>query len=104
MFIRHEERAVPIVLLQEEALLERLVEVDPKRNVLKESISSRHAGHRGEIPLDYYLRFLPHKEYHIIRGPRAAFIIEVKNLQGELSYDENSGQFTQTAAKKEKNL
>ncbi|KGX83540.1 nuclease-related domain-containing protein [Pontibacillus marinus] len=120
IFIRREDRAVPIVLMQEEALLERLEEAYPKRNVLKESISSRQAGHRGEITLDYYLRFLPHKEYYIIRGvrliifgepcqidtlvltPRAAFVIEVKNLQGELSYDENSGQFTQTTAKKGK--
>lgn len=114
MRIKRAERALPISLLQEEALCRRLEDSNPNWNIVKDSISSRQAGHRGEISLDYYIRFLTHKEYQTIRGvrliifgepcqmdtlvltPHAAFIIEVKNLRGELSFDENSGQFTQT--------
>jgi len=38
----------------------------------------------------------------LVLTPRAAFIIEVKNLQGELTFDENTGQFTQTTVKRGK--
>lgn len=97
----------PPLLLTEEALLRRLLSNHPKREDVIASIQKRWSGYRGEQNLSYHLEFLPEKEYLIFHNirlvmgkrtcqidflvltPFAMFIIESKNLAGQLFYDQN---------------
>lgn len=106
------KRQVALVIRQREALLRRLTVHSPKRKKVNDSLEKRWAGHKGELSLDYDLRFLPYNSYRIIQGirllvfnkgfqidtlilsPHAAFIVEAKNHNAEtVFYDEESQQF-----------
>ncbi|QST00629.1 NERD domain-containing protein [Pontibacillus sp. ALD_SL1] len=106
------KRTVPPVIRQTEALLRRLPKNHPKRDTIEKDINKRWAGYRGEQALDYFLGFLPFSTYRIfhdlrlsvygksfqvdtlILTPQVGFLIEVKNLAGVITVDDESGQFT----------
>ncbi|MCD5324861.1 MULTISPECIES: nuclease-related domain-containing protein [Pontibacillus] len=106
------KRTVPPVIRQTEALLRRLPEQHPKRELIEKDVNRRWAGYRGEQALDYFLRFLPFSTYRIFHDlrlnlygnsfqidtlvltPNVGFLIEVKNLAGVITVDEELGQFT----------
>ncbi|WP_345242200.1 nuclease-related domain-containing protein [Pontibacillus salipaludis] len=116
------ERRVPPIILQEQALLRRLPHLHPKRGDIEKSLIKRWAGYRGEQSLDYELKILPYREYHIfhdlrlrvygssfqidtlILTPQVGFIIEVKNIAGILSLDGDEGQFLRTLYGKKERL
>lgn len=78
---------------------------------IEEDLYKRTAGYNGEVAVDYFLKFLPQKEYVFfpnIRLPfqdtffqidtlllsrKFALILEVKNISGTLFFDEKSRQF-----------
>lgn len=106
------KREVPPMIRQMEALLRRLPPNHPKRGLIEKEVDKRWAGYRGEQALDYFLRFLPFSKYRIfhdirlrsygksfqmdtlILTPQVGFLIEVKNMSGDLTLDDESGQFT----------
>jgi len=115
-------RKVPLVILQREVLLERLSHVYPKRKLVSDDLGAMWSGFKGELTLDYDLRFLPYRSYQIIHdirlnvfgkhfqidtlvlSPYAAFIIEAKNYAGTIFYDEESETFKQRVRGKVKTI
>jgi hypothetical protein len=95
----------PIQLLMEEALLRWLPPHHKKREEIRQSSKKIKAGYRGEQDLNYYLSFLPGKDYSILHNvrlshenrffqidtliltPNSAYIIESKNFYGHLYYN-----------------
>ncbi|WP_428910938.1 nuclease-related domain-containing protein [Niallia sp. Krafla_26] len=107
------ERKPPLRLLQEEALARRLPKNHPTLSKIQNSIAKRRAGYRGELNTDYHLTFLPHNRYTIVRdlsltnqysfqidtlllSPQIIFILETKNIYGELFFDKYSNQLIRT--------
>ncbi|WP_338471742.1 nuclease-related domain-containing protein [Niallia sp. XMNu-256] len=107
------ERKPPLRLLQEEALARRLPKNHPILPKVHNSIEKRRAGYRGELNMDYHLTFLPHNRYTIVRdlhltdqfpfqidtlllSPQVIFILETKNIFGELFFDKYSKQLIRT--------
>jgi hypothetical protein len=96
---------MPYSLKQLEALIRRLPATHAKYNRLHESYTKRMAGFKGEESIQYPLSFLSEKDYFIfhnlrlfdgqhyfqldilILSPRAAIILEVKNIAGTLRFD-----------------
>ena len=99
------QREIPLVILKLEALLRRLPPHHPKMPLIKEEISKRKAGFKGETSLDFPLGFLNDKRYYILHDLRLsdanryfqmdtlilslkfALILEVKNISGILHFD-----------------
>lgn len=114
------ERTIPLVVLILEALCRRLPLNYPKYQQILEELGRRHAGYKGEISLDYYLRLLPIDKYMILHDlnvpdgdyncqidtllltPEFALIIEVKHMAGKLIFDTENEQFSQINNDKEK--
>jgi hypothetical protein len=103
------ERKPPLRLLQEEALARRLPKNHPLLPKIYSSIERRRAGYRGEQNMDYHLTFLPHNRYTVVRdlhltdqfpfqidtlllSAQLIFILETKNIYGELFFDKYSNQ------------
>jgi hypothetical protein len=104
------ERTIPIRIQQNEALLDRLMPIHPKRDVIQEDLSKRRAGYRGECSVDYFLSFLPEKEYYIfyslrlpykdvyfqidilIISPKRIILLEVKNIAGTVVFGDPFNQ------------
>jgi len=110
---------IPIRVLQDYALLERLPKHHPKRAIVETDYARQLAGYRGEKNLRYFLSFLPDYEYQIffdlrlniqnvdfqidcfILSPRFSLIIESKNIAGTLIFDSRSEQCIRTYNGKE---
>ena len=104
------ERLYPLSALKLEALLRRLPATHEKRQIIERDLAKILAGYRGEQSLDYHLNFLDdanHLIFHDIRLPlkehffqmdtliltsRFAFILEVKNLFGSITFDPDFNQ------------
>jgi Nuclease-related domain len=103
------ERKPPLRLLQEEALARRIQKNHPLLPKINSSIEKRRAGYRGEQNMDYHLTFLPHNRYTVVRdlqltdqfpfqidtlllSTQLIFILETKNIYGELFFDKYSNQ------------
>ncbi len=108
-------RKIPIRILMEEALLRRLPFDHKKRADIILNLKRTKAGYRGEQNLDYYLTYLPEKDYYIFHDlrlaiqdkkvfqidtllltPHMAVIIESKNFYGHLFFDQHSRQLIRT--------
>lgn len=104
------ERFYPLSALKLEALLRRLPATHEKRPLIERDLAKVLAGYRGEQSLDYHLNFLDNEQYmifHDVRLPlknyyfqldtliltsRFAFILEVKNLFGSITFDPDFNQ------------
>jgi len=105
---------IPIKARLLEALLYRLPAAHPKRSVLESELGKCMAGYRGEQSIDSVLAALPEKEYllfHDLRIPSTPYhfqldililsssfllILEVKNIAGEIYFDDDFHQLIQT--------
>jgi hypothetical protein len=104
----------PINLEKLEALVLRTPKKHPKRSIIESDYAKRLAGFKGEQSLEYYLSFLPEKEFHILFNLRLSensryfqmdtiliyssciIIIEVKNIKGTLTFDQKGKQLIRT--------
>ncbi|MBM7648489.1 hypothetical protein JOC78_001435 [Bacillus ectoiniformans] len=109
-------RGRPVKIQQLEALLRRLPEHHPKRELITAELAKSLAGLRGEESLDYYLSYLPEQEFIIFQDLRlknglhffqmdflllsASFllIIEAKNISGTLFFDPLFHQMIRTTS------
>jgi hypothetical protein len=109
------KRTISLRIQQLEALLRRLPMHFPKRPEIEGELARYKAGFRGEQTLDYYLSYLPEKEYFIFHDIRLSdgihyfqmdtlllslkylLIIEVKNFYGTLFFDHTFHQLIRTA-------
>lgn len=100
-------RTKPRKLEFNEALLGRLRSNHPSIPVIEEDIRKNEAGYIGEQRLDYFLNYLPDKDYNIIQGlrlyngkshyqidtliitPSYLLIIEAKNMKGDLTFEKD---------------
>lgn len=105
---------IPIKARLIEALLSRLPSTHPKRPILESELSKSMAGYRGEQSIDSVLATLSEREYllfHDLRIPGAPYpfqldililsssfflILEVKNIAGEIYFDDDFHQLIQT--------
>ncbi|PKR83966.1 NERD domain-containing protein [Heyndrickxia camelliae] len=108
------ERGVPIKLRKLEILLRRLHPLHSKMAIINEEYHKIRAGYLGEKSLDYFLSFLPEKQYYIfhylrlpyqnhhfqidtlILSPNFITILEVKNISGIITFDYNFNQLIRT--------
>lgn len=109
------ERSIPLKLQKVEALARRLPVSHPKRALIEQELYNRRSGYRGEQSINYYLTFLPEKEYYILHSlrlpnhvgtffqidtmlisPYFITIIEVKNHGGTIRFDAKFNQLIQT--------
>lgn len=105
------ERNIPLTILKYEALLRRLPTSHVQRALIKEQLSKCWKGYVGEQSIDYFLSDLPKNQYFIFHDLRlpagenkyAQFdtiilsksyilIIEVKNINGTLLFDQTFHQ------------
>ncbi|TXC89471.1 NERD domain-containing protein [Metabacillus litoralis] len=117
MIIKTREK--PLIILQLEALVRRLPPEHVKLPRIKESLSKRNAGYKGEKAVDYHLEQQPEKDFAILNDLRlqnddyyyqldsilinSSFIItlEIKNIAGTLFFDQNFHQLIRTIDGKE---
>ncbi|MGD6817208.1 nuclease-related domain-containing protein [Metabacillus sp. 113a] len=103
-------RKTPLYILKLQALLRRLPPSHPKVPQITEELTKRMAGFKGELAADYQLSLidhpnrviltdlrLPHAFTHfqmdtLIISPKAAVIIEVKNIAGTIYFDPKFNQ------------
>lgn len=113
---------MPLLILSEEALLRRLLPNHQKRAEILQNLQKGWSGFRGEQYLSYHLGFLPEKEYLIFHDlrlvtgerscqidvlvltPFAIFIIESKNLAGQVSYDQDVKRLIRTYQNQEESF
>lgn len=113
------KRKIPLSILKTRALLRRLPPYHPKTPLIKEELSKREAGYKGESSLDFYLSFLEEKNYFIFHDLRLqdqsrffqidtlllskkfVLIIEVKNIAGTLYFDPLFNQLIRTKEENE---
>ncbi|MRG87393.1 nuclease-related domain-containing protein [Salinibacillus xinjiangensis] len=106
--------AVSMRIKKLQALLRRLPDNHPKRPAIEEELGKCVAGQKGEKSLDYYLSFLPEKEFLILHGLRLPYqsfyfqmdtillsksfilIVEAKNISGHLLFDDTFKQLIRT--------
>jgi hypothetical protein len=106
-------RSIPLKILILRALLRRLPKNHPKRQQIKEELSSREAGYQSEEYLDTLIEQLLGSTFiifhdinfsdgkstyqidNLLISPKLALIIEVKNMTGELTFDSENDQFYQ---------
>ncbi|MET3697079.1 nuclease-like protein [Bacillus oleivorans] len=104
-------RVVPDQIIKEIALSRRLPLNHYLQPTLKSSINIGKAGYKGEKEVDYYLELLPNDKFRIFQGirlprdsyffqmdnlillPEFILIIEVKNIEGTLFFDQEHNQF-----------
>ncbi|OAS82995.1 MULTISPECIES: nuclease-related domain-containing protein [Metabacillus] len=112
-------RTIPLSILKLQALLRRLPPTHPKFLLIKENLSKRLAGYKGEKAIDYPLSFLPEKDYYILHDlrlhdsthyfqldtllicPNFIILLEVKNIAGTIYFDQEFHQLIRTHDGKE---
>ncbi|APH03674.1 nuclease-related domain-containing protein [Bacillus weihaiensis] len=117
MIIKH--RSKPRIILQLEALLQRLPDYHPKLPIINEDYTKRMAGYKGEQSIDYPLSYLNDHTFFIFHNLRLktekhyfqmdtlllthkmAIILEVKNFSGTIHFDPKFKQLIQTKDGKE---
>lgn len=106
-------RNIPLIILQLEALLERLPLNHHARPKIEKSLAKYKKGHRGEQALDYYFDYAFMETFFILHGirlqdckhrffqidtllltPSYFCILEVKNLSGVLHFNPSIKQTT----------
>lgn len=115
------ERELPLYIRKLQALARRVPIDHSQYPLIKEQLSKRLAGYRGELSIDYPLRFLPKSclilhdlrlqdcnSYFqldtVVLFPQFLLLIEVKNYTGMLTFDEQFHQLRQMVNAKEKTL
>lgn len=115
------ERKIPYKVMVLEVLLGRLALNHPNRSYIEGELGKATAGWRGEQAIDYYLTFLPKEKYRILHDLRLEdnekrffqidtillsrkyyVILEVKNMAGNLFFNNNPQQLVQTLNNEEK--
>lgn len=114
------KRTKPRKIYFNEAILRRIPANHPKIPIIVADIGNKEAGHKGEESLDFYLGYLPEKDYYIfqglrlpngkshfqidslIMGPTYLLTTEAKNMKGELEFDEKNDQLIQKTENKQK--
>lgn len=109
---------IPLTLLRTEALVRRLHPTYPKKMEINQKARALRTGYKGELSLEFPLSFLPYEQYLIIHNLRIRdssgffqidtlllshhfiLIIEVKNIYGDITFDE-MGQTIRKADEKE---
>jgi hypothetical protein len=112
-------RNVPLIMQKIQTLFHRLPEQHPNRPEIEREYSWRKAGLKGEREIDYYISLLPEEDYLVFAGLRLpygskhfqidtlllssqyALLIEIKNLAGELFYNQHTKQLIKTHNGKE---
>lgn len=107
------DRPKPLLIFFLEALLSRLLSSHTKIPAIEGIKGTKEAGYVGEQRIDFYLTYLPEKEYYILHDLylsngkfhfqidtliitfKYILVIEIKNMKGELEFDEESGQLVQ---------
>lgn len=115
MFIK--ERFPPLALLTADACISRLPKGHPKLNLLRQKAARLQKGYNGERKLDYYLKSLD-KDFSILNDvtlsifdkqfqmdsliitATAIYIIEVKSLDGTVTFHTGLKQLTQSTGEK----
>ncbi|MBU8878105.1 NERD domain-containing protein [Bacillus sp. FJAT-29790] len=109
------ERKKPIKLRKLEALVRRLPTTHPKKQFIMDHLAKNEAGFRGEQALDYHLTFLPSENFFIFHNlrlqdnkkrffqidtliltPKFHLILEIKNISGNLFFDQEFHQLLRT--------
>ncbi|WP_158095007.1 nuclease-related domain-containing protein [Gottfriedia luciferensis] len=116
------ERKPPITLLKLEALLRRLPKEHSMRSTIESDFMKIKSGYVGEKKVDYYLNFLPKKEYSIFHNIRLKsedhffqidtliitskyiLLLEIKNMLGNLMFDRDFHQFIRVLGQNEENF
>lgn len=113
MIVKEREKSVYLIKL--EKIIARMTEENPKYPLVFKEFMNHQAGYRGEQAVDYYLTFLPKKEYFIFNGirledslkrffqidtlivtPWYILILEIKNIIGDLEFDYKQNQLVRT--------
>ncbi len=99
------KRPIPLSIQMHEALSRRVRKDHPSRNQILKNLALHKKGLRGEKSIDYYLAYLPEKEYYILHdlnliannlsfqmdtlllSPYFFLILEVKNYDGTVIFD-----------------
>lgn len=107
------KRTVPVRVLQDKALLDRLPRNHKKYPTILENFKTFKTGYLGERNIDYYLEMLPERDYFIFHGLRLeyksqhfqidtliltskfALILEVKTIKGTIFLDTKFKQMIQ---------
>ncbi|SDZ24414.1 Nuclease-related domain-containing protein [Evansella caseinilytica] len=98
---------ISLIILEQRALLGRIPQDHPKRQMIEEERKKYEAGYRGQKSVKYFLDLLPDDEYYIFHDLRlqnnskyfqmdavllitaAILILEVKNFSGHLYFDKS---------------
>ncbi|RLQ94756.1 nuclease-related domain-containing protein [Falsibacillus albus] len=111
------ELQIPRKVIILEALLRRLPKTHPQRLKIEEERARSMAGYKGEQTIDYHLRSLEDQKYYIfhdvrlkerkdyyfqidilILSPYFILILEVKNISGTLTFNQNFKQLIRTTS------
>ncbi|MFV2047371.1 nuclease-related domain-containing protein [Metabacillus sp. YM-086] len=102
------KREIPLIILKLQALLERIRPGQIKVPEIKNDLSKRLAGYKGEKAVDYQLSFLPEDNFYILNDIRLKesgryfqmdslllnryylIKLEIKNIAGTIYFDSNS--------------
>jgi hypothetical protein len=113
------KRTIPLPILKLQALHRRTPSNHPKFPIIKENLSKRLSGYKGEKNIDYPLSFLSEKDYYILHdlcisdsthyfqldslviSTNFMIILEVKNIAGEIYFDPIFHQLIRTIDGKE---
>jgi hypothetical protein len=105
------ERKEPEKIRLLKMLLDWLPDQHHKRQMIESELVNRIKGYKGERDVDFYLRQLPNKKFHILNGlrliideevfqmdtlilsPKFFLIIEIKNYSRKIIYDTIHDQF-----------
>lgn len=112
MFVKNIEEPIKLKFLQ--ALLRRLPINHPKRSLVEAEFSKCRAGYQGEQSLEFFLLLLPEEDnliFHNLRlmnhsyffqidflllSSKFILLLEVKNIAGELFFDNDFHQLIRT--------
>ncbi|TFB24481.1 hypothetical protein E3U55_03005 [Filobacillus milosensis] len=114
------DHEVPLNLLSAISIYLRLSELYPNLQSVYNEILTYYSGYKGELALDYYLKFIDQKSRSILHSLRLPFIntfyqidtlllsanfflmIEVKNLTGHIRFNHEKGRMYQQTEFEEK--
>lgn len=105
----------PVTIKKLEALLRRIDKNHPKRPQIEQDLAKRMAGYKGEQSMEYHLSFLDERKYYIFHALRIQstsnycfqmdvliltstyfLIIEIKNIIGQVTFENHFAQFIRT--------
>lgn len=113
MLIKRLEK--PLTIKKLEALLRRIDKNHTKRPQIEQDLAKRMAGYKGELSMEYHLSFLDERRYYIFHALRLQsstkyffqmdvliltsnffLIIEIKNIIGQVTFENHFAQFIRT--------